>query len=135
MRLAGRVTKLFPLRSNYSNEHRELKSLEIARSDMLQSLRFNFLRDLKPEKEGSCKPPECGISAGNNWKKRSEFLGLNSSPLHPLNDNTSRFSKREIKGGSSFIAIPAASSFSKPCRLPKPSGKLSSFEKPDRIRV
>ena len=114
---------------------RELKSLGIAPSNMRQSLRFNFLRDLKPEKEGSCKPPECGISAGNNWKKRSEFLGLNSSPLHPLNDNTSRFFQKRSRGWQLFYRVPAASSFSKPCRLPKPSGKLSSFEQPDGIRV
>ena len=51
MRLAGRVTKLFLLRSKYSNEHRELKSLGIGPSNMRQSLRFNFLRDLKPKKD------------------------------------------------------------------------------------
>ena len=65
----------------------------------------------------------------------SEFLSLDSSPLHPLNDNTSRFSKREIEGGNSFIVVLAASSFSKPCMLPKPSSKFSSFEQPNRIRV
>ena len=82
---------------------RELKSLGIAPSNMRQSLRFNFLRDLKPKKEGSCKTPEREISVGNNWKERSQSLGLDSSPLNPSNDNTSRFSEREIEGGSSFI--------------------------------
>ena len=76
------VMKLFPLRSKYSNEDRELRSLGNAPSNRLQPLIFKFLKEYKPEKEGSHNP-----SVGDEWKEKTRFLDLDFPPLHLANDN------------------------------------------------
>ena len=64
IRLAGIVMKLFRLRSKLSNEDRELRSMGNALSNRLQSLKFNFVKEDKPDKRGSRN----GSSVGDERK-------------------------------------------------------------------
>ena len=78
--------KLFLLRFKYSNGGRELTSLGINPSNRMQSLKFNVFKEYKPNREGSRKH-----SVGDGWKEKTKFLSIDSTTLHPANDNTSRF--------------------------------------------
>ena len=75
--------KLFRLRSNHSNEDRELRSMGNAPSNRLQSLKFKFFKEYKPDKRGSRN----GSSVGDEPKEKARFHDLDSHPLHPANDN------------------------------------------------
>ena len=51
LRLVGTVMKLFLLRSKHSNQDKELRSLGSAPSSRLRSLKFNFFKEHRPDKE------------------------------------------------------------------------------------
>ena len=76
--------KLFRLRSKFSNEDRELRSMGNAPSNRLQSLKFNSFKEYKPDKRGSRN----GSSVGDERKDKTRFNDLDSPPLHPSNDNS-----------------------------------------------
>ena len=83
LRPVGIVMKLFLLRFNPTNEDREVRSMGITSSNRLQSLKFNSVKDFKPEKEGNRN----GI-VSDEKKDKSSFCFLDFAPLHPANDNT-----------------------------------------------
>ena len=99
--------KLFLLRFNFTNEDREVRSMgETPSHNRLQSLKFNFVKELKPEKEAGSpngivgdeknfvkelKPErEAGSPNGivGDEKDETHVRFLDFAPLHPANDNT-----------------------------------------------
>ena len=131
----GKLKKLFLLRFNFSSEDKLQISTGTAPSIRLQSLISSSLKEHKPDKEGNWKPTVSELFLGNSQNENSELQELDTSPLHPLKDNTSRFLKRTIEEGSCLISVPSASSFTKHCKLPRFSGNCWSTEQPDTFSV
>ena len=119
------VMKLFILISNLSNEGKYPRSWCNTPSSRLQPRRLNTFKECKPKEEGNCNP-----TVGDEWNEKTRFLDFNSPPLHSTNDNSRRFFKREIEGGTLCIPLPSAFSSAKHCRLPKSSGDSFSPEQP-----
>ena len=105
---AGKLKKLFLLRFNVSNEDKLQISKGTAPSIRLQSLISSSLKEHKPDKEGNCKPMVSELFLGNNQNEKSELHELDASPLHPPNDNISRFLKRTIEEGGCLTSVPSA---------------------------
>ena len=122
LRPAGIVMKLFLLRFKYSNGGRELTSLGINPSNRMQSLKFNVFKEYKPNREGSRKH-----SVGDGWKEKTKFLSLDSTTLHPANDNTSRFFRSD--GRRQFLQFWATRESKSPkrCQLTNVCRRLASF--------
>ena len=96
----GNVTKLFPPKSNLSNEDMKPRLPRFVSFDKLQSLMSSNLKEHKPDKLCNMKPVELKI-LGNNHE-------ADGGPLHPSKDNISRFLNEEKEEGSSLRAVPSA---------------------------
>lgn len=82
--LFGKLINLFPLRFNDCSEDRELRSLGIAPSNRLQSLRSNDTKELKPENEsGNNKLMGPELSFSNKQQQQSKSHDFSGRSLHP----------------------------------------------------
>lgn len=120
MMLSGKQTKSFLLR--FSPSKRCKLSISLGTARRLQSLNSSSTKERKQDREGNSKRTGFGLRVDN-------------VPSHPLKRSTLRFFMRKMEEGGSLIAVPIISSFFRPMRFPMFSGKSSSLEQPDRVRV
>jgi len=134
-RLNGRLWKWLFCRSRDWREHKLPRSLGIASSDKLQSLRDNSLSAFKPCSEAGNRLTDFGLFLGDIQDQRSEGSDLDGDPLHPQSDKYLRFFSCTMVHGTCLIAVLSARKVVKDSICPNSSAKLSILEQPERMRV
>lgn len=102
--------------------------------DKLQFLRHRVLKEFKPCKEEG-RTIEFGFLVGEIQDQIIEGNELDGGPLHPHKDKYLRFFKFIIVFGIFWIGVLSAIRVINDFISPKSSGKLLSFEQPERMRV
>jgi len=132
--LEGILTKLFPIRSNSSNDGKQLISSGSSPSMRLQLLRFSFVKEYSVDREDSIKVIGQGF-LGSDRKEKREYHDLGAGPLHPSKDSTLSFFQRPKVDGSCVIAVLPTSSSSRFITFPNISGNFSSLKHPYKLRI
>ena len=72
--LSGRDTKLFPLKFKHSKDDKKPMLLGI--DERSQSLRYKYVKDCRPDKEGNNKPIGTGLVGREKYKNEGNNLFL-----------------------------------------------------------
>jgi hypothetical protein len=134
-RLDGRLWKWLFSRSKNSREHKLPRSLGIALSNKLQSLRLKSLSEFKPCTAAGNRLTDFGLFLGDIQDQRSEGSDLDDNPLHPHNDKYVRFFNCTMVRGTCLIAVLSARKVVTDSISPNSLAKLSNLEQPEIMRV
>lgn len=131
--LAGRLTKLFLLKSSILNDIKDPR--ESGSVSRLQLPMFNSFKECKPVKEGNDKHVDSRFLFGSKNDQGNKLQVFGGCKPHPCKDSIFSFPNSAIDAGICLIAVLLICSTSKHSTSPKSCGNLSSFEQPWRSRV